>query len=100
MKNKKKEQPKASKNTDWILATGMAYVLGFSFKVSSIGWLKSIGMVLIIAGFLSSLLFALMLYYKNKDKISRLRKTLKKGQPEDHPKSPYSKWKEGVKKGV
>ncbi len=95
MKKKTKEQLKASKNLDWILATVMAYVLGFSFKVSSIGWLKSIGIVCIVAGFLSSLLFAAMLYFKHKDKVNELMRKLRKGSSEDPKlnKAPYQKWK-------
>ena len=97
----KKQTNKPSKNLDWLLAIGFSYLLGFSFKASSIGWLKSFGIVLIIAGFLASLMFAAMLYFKHKDKVHELMGKLRKGDSKNNPtqlnKSPYHKWKEGEK---
>jgi len=93
MKNQTK---KPSKNVDWVLAISMFYILGFSFKASGIGWLKATGVVLIIMGFIASLLFAFLLYHTHKDKINELKRRIKKrpgDSTSDLSNSPYKKWK-------
>ncbi len=95
----KKQTKKPSKNVDWVIAMIMLYVFGFSFKASGIGWLKTTGIVLIIMGFVSSLLFAFKLYHANKDKINELKRLIIKRRPGDSQLngSPYKQWKTKLK---